>query len=98
MTRDEIANELLNGCPDELRAEHEAISDRITTGADWADILDAAENLPETYVWLKNNPPAPVCRNCGERPATGRLFCDTCKDNFPALEDVEEHRLENEIL
>lgn len=60
---------------------------------------------PEAEIWVSIpvGPPAPTtahltCCECGVRPATGRLFCDECKTDFPALEDVEELGLENEIL
>jgi len=57
MTREEIAAELLANCPVEAREDHETIADMIREGHPWPSVINAADEWPETYVWLKNNPP-----------------------------------------
>ena len=53
--RKRIATELLEGCPDESRVDHETIAHAILRGDSPDDILDMPEvdRWPETYVWLK---------------------------------------------
>ena len=54
-TRNRIATELLHNCPQESRADHEAIARAIRAGATLEKIVDMPEvdRWPETYTWLK---------------------------------------------
>ncbi len=53
--RSRIASELLRGCPDESREDHESIAKMLRRGDLATDILSSPEcdRWPETYVWLK---------------------------------------------
>lgn len=54
-TRESIATELLAGCPDESRADHEAVASAIRNGGTW-DELSAMPELnrwPESYTWVR---------------------------------------------
>lgn len=53
--RDELADEILCGCPDEAMADHEAIAAALRRGDSAEAILGMPEVAawPETYVWLK---------------------------------------------
>lgn len=62
-TRDELAIELLKGCPENDRgvyeghyADHEHLAERLRAGDSAADILDdpVLEGLPETYRWIRD--------------------------------------------
>lgn len=55
MDRNQIANELLRGVPDESREDHEAIAEALRRGDSASDILGMREanDWPETYVWLR---------------------------------------------
>jgi hypothetical protein len=59
MKRQEIAVEMMTGCPSEAMDDHRAIHDAILSGVPWYDVLDLAAYWPDTYVWLKNNQPDP---------------------------------------
>lgn len=54
LDRDEIAAQLLDGCPDDCRADHETIAAAIRRGDTWAEILSMPETdrWPDTYTWL----------------------------------------------
>lgn len=56
MDRNQIAAELLRGCPDESRADHEVIAQALRRGDSVSDILAMREvnDWPETYVWLRS--------------------------------------------
>ncbi len=50
-----IADELMNGCPDELFDDHQEIASAIRAGKSFDEIC-ASTNIdqwPETYVWVK---------------------------------------------
>lgn len=53
--RNQIAAELLRGCPEESLEDHEAIAAALRRGDSAAQMLSMPEtyNWPETYVWLK---------------------------------------------
>lgn len=55
VNREQLADELLNDCPDEAQADHEAIAQALTRGDSYETILAMSEleNWPETYSWLK---------------------------------------------
>jgi hypothetical protein len=57
MNRNQIANELLEGCPDEARIDHIILATAIRAGAPKATILamPEADRWPETYFWLREN-------------------------------------------
>jgi len=54
MNREQLANELLHGCPDAALIDHERIADAIMSGNSLDDILQLPElqRWPETYAWL----------------------------------------------
>lgn len=54
MTRNELATELLRGCPAELLDVHETIADAVRSGDELATILAMPEMqlCSETYYWL----------------------------------------------
>lgn len=54
-SRNQIADELLRGCPEESLEDHQNIAAAIRDGEPAEQILAMAEtnNWPETYVWLK---------------------------------------------
>lgn len=54
-----IAIELMKECPEESRADHQAIASAIERGDSRTTILnmDEVQRWPETYVWLKNELP-----------------------------------------
>lgn len=53
--RNQIAEELLRGCPEECLEDHEAIAEALRRGDSTEQILQMREtnDWPETYVWLK---------------------------------------------
>ena len=55
-TRIQIADELINGCPDEMREDHEHIASLIRSGASKAEIESdkILNEWPDTYFWLMN--------------------------------------------
>ena len=55
INRSEIAAELVENCPVEARADHQAIASAILRGEGGAQILAMREldMWPETYVWLR---------------------------------------------
>lgn len=55
VTRAEIADEMLRGCPEEARADHIVLSDMVRDGVAVETILGTAEaeRWPCTYVWLR---------------------------------------------
>lgn len=55
MNRKQIATELMNGVPEESRADHEKIARAIIAGETPEMILGMREtnDWPETYSWLK---------------------------------------------
>lgn len=54
MNRDEIADELMRGCPDESFDDHEAIAEAIRNGVELEDLLKMPEldRWPDTYSWV----------------------------------------------
>lgn len=50
----ELAAEMMNGCPEENRAEHEIIAAALRAGDVDGALMGAGESLPETYTWLKS--------------------------------------------
>ena len=54
--RDKMASELMRGCPDESRADHEAIAVMIRAGESRTKILTSpeADLWPDTYIWLRD--------------------------------------------
>jgi len=55
-SRSQMAAELMSGCPDESRPDHEAIVAALLRGDSAAEILamPEADRWPETYAWLKS--------------------------------------------
>lgn len=55
MTRTELAVELLRDCPNDVRADHEAVADAIRNGATWDELEQMPElnSYPESYIWVK---------------------------------------------
>lgn len=55
--REELADALLQGCPNESRQDHEAIARAIVEGVAWSKVLNMPEVIrwPETYSWLRSN-------------------------------------------
>ena len=55
-TRNEIATELLDGCPQESLADHTVLAERLRWSEHPDTILASPEanRWPETYTWLKN--------------------------------------------
>jgi hypothetical protein len=56
MNREQIATELMKGCPTESREDHEAIAEAVRAGESVESILkmDEVDRWPETYAWLKS--------------------------------------------
>jgi hypothetical protein len=55
-TRNEIADELLNGCPGESLADHTIIADAIRSDKSIDEILNMSETCrwPDTYSWISS--------------------------------------------
>ena len=55
MNREQIAIELMEGCPRESLLDHQKIADMIIMGKPIDEILNLPEmdSWPETYVWVK---------------------------------------------
>lgn len=54
--RKQLADDLMRGCPEELREDHQAIAVAIRRGDSPSKILDMKESneWPDTYIWLKS--------------------------------------------
>lgn len=62
-TRDEIADELLEGCPDTEpdadgrteQSDHETVAEAIRSGQSWEQIeqMEELNSWPESYIWVK---------------------------------------------
>ncbi len=51
-----LAEELMEGCPEDLLDDHETIADAISADLPGDDILDLPEmeSYSDTYVWIKD--------------------------------------------
>jgi hypothetical protein len=55
MTRDEMATELLRGCPDESSNDHETCAVQIRQGCTLTQAQATVDNWPMTYSWLADH-------------------------------------------
>ena len=53
MNRNEIADELMRGCPVESESFHRAVATAIRLRKPISEILDMCDDWPDTYHWLK---------------------------------------------
>ena len=55
-TRNALADEFMDGCPEECLEDHEIIADAIRRGESVKTILSMPETdrWPDTYIWLRD--------------------------------------------